>query len=107
MVAINSGLHAQTRHSPHRYDRDRGYVCTFSALVLKSASAHLFHVGDARTYRLRDGGLEHLTEDHRVRVSADTRYLGRALGHIVRASWSERMVTYESMSVVVVGLEKQ
>ncbi|QGW19556.1 protein kinase [Stutzerimonas degradans] len=80
LVAINSWLHAQTRHSPHRYDRDRGYVCTFSALVLKSASAHLFHVGDARIYRLRDGGLEQLTEDHRVRVSADTSYLGRALG---------------------------
>ena len=80
LVAINSWLHAQTRHSPHRYDRDRGYVCTFSALVLKSASAHVFHVGDARIYRLRDGGLEQLTEDHRVRVSADTSYLGRALG---------------------------
>ncbi|MCB4794300.1 bifunctional protein-serine/threonine kinase/phosphatase [Pseudomonas sp. NP21570] len=80
LVAINSWLHAQTRHSPHRYDRDRGYVCTFSALVLKSASAHLFHVGDARIYRLRDGSLEQLTEDHRVRVSADTSYLGRALG---------------------------
>lgn len=80
LVAINSWLHAQTRHSPHRYDRDRGYVCTFSALVLKSASAHLFHIGDARIYRLRDGGLEQLTEDHRVRVSADTSYLGRALG---------------------------
>ncbi len=80
LVAINSWLHAQTRHSPHCYDRDRGYVCTFSALVLKSASAHLFHVGDARIYRLRDGGLEQLTEDHRVRVSADTSYLGRALG---------------------------
>jgi len=80
LVAINSWLHAQTRHSPHRYDRDRGYVCTFSALVLKSASAHLFHVGDARIYRLRDGDLEQLTEDHRVRVSADTSYLGRALG---------------------------
>jgi serine/threonine protein phosphatase PrpC len=80
LVAINSWLHAQTRHSPHRYDRDRGYVCTFSALVLKSASAHLFHIGDARIYRLRDGVLEQLTEDHRVRVSADTSYLGRALG---------------------------
>ena len=80
LVAINSWLHAQTRHSPHRYDRDRGYVCTFSALVLKSASAHLFHIGDARIYRLRDSGLEQLTEDHRVRVSADTSYLGRALG---------------------------
>lgn len=78
--ATNSWLHAQTRQSRYRYDADRGYVCTFSALVLKSATAHLFHVGDARIYRLRDAVLEQLTEDHRYWVSRDTSYLGRALG---------------------------
>src|SRR5512147_2209130 len=31
--AINSWLHAQTRQSQHRYDQDKGYVCTFSAMV--------------------------------------------------------------------------
>ena len=80
LMAMNSWLHAQTRQSPHRYDRNRGYVCTLSAMVLKSTTAHLFHVGDARIYRLRDGALEQLTEDHRVRVSDEKSYLGRALG---------------------------
>jgi serine/threonine protein phosphatase PrpC len=80
LVAINSWLHAQTRQSIHRYERDRGYVCTFSAVVLKSTTAHLFHVGDARIYRLRGGTLEQLTRDHRVQLSAQTCYLGRALG---------------------------
>jgi serine/threonine protein phosphatase PrpC len=80
LTASNSWLHAQTRQSPHRYDADRGYVCTFSALVLKSNTAHLFHVGDARIYRLRDGSLEQLSQDHRLRVSADQSYLARALG---------------------------
>src|SRR5690606_21131626 len=51
--ATNAWLHAQTRQSRYRYDQDRGYVCTFSALVLKSATAHLFHIGDARSYRLQ------------------------------------------------------
>ncbi|WP_028238653.1 bifunctional protein-serine/threonine kinase/phosphatase [Stutzerimonas azotifigens] len=78
--ALNSWLHAQTRQSQYRYDRDRGYVCTFSALVLKSATAYLFHVGDARIWRLRGDALEPLTEDHRVWVSSETSYLGRALG---------------------------
>jgi len=55
-------------------------VCTFSALVIKSATAHLFHVGDARIYRLRGGLLEQLTEDHRHWVSSEESYLGRALG---------------------------
>lgn len=80
LSATNSWLHSQTQQSQHRYDRDRGYVCTFSGIVLKSTTAHLFHVGDARIYRLRGGKLERLTEDHRVRVSAQQSYLARALG---------------------------
>ncbi len=80
LVAINSWLHAQTQHSQHRYERERGYVCTFSGVVIKSTTAHLFHVGDARIYRLRGGKLEQLTEDHRVRISSQETYLARALG---------------------------
>ncbi|MFN4325776.1 MAG: protein kinase domain-containing protein [Azonexus sp.] len=80
LTAVNSWLHARTQQSQHRYNRERGYVCTFSALVIKSTTAHLFHVGDARIYRLRGGSLEQLTEDHRVRVSSQQSYLARALG---------------------------
>lgn len=80
LYAINSWLHAQTRQSAYRYEQDKGYVCTFSALVIKAATAHVFHLGDARIYRLRGSMLEQLTEDHRVRVSAEKSYLGRALG---------------------------
>ena len=80
LVAANSWLHAQTRRGPYRYDRDRGHVCTFTALVLKSTTAHLFHVGDACVYRLRNGQLELLTEEHRVWLSPEESCLGRALG---------------------------
>ena len=80
LTATNSWLHAQTRGSEHRYDTGRGYVCTFSALVIKSATAHVFHAGDSRVYRVRGASLEPLTTDHRVRVSEDTTYLARALG---------------------------
>jgi len=80
LTATNSWLYAQTRHSQHRYDTGRGYVCTFSAMVIKSTTAHLFHVGDSRIYRLRGNTLEQLTNDHQVRVSEDTTYLARALG---------------------------
>jgi serine/threonine protein phosphatase PrpC len=80
LVATNSWLHSQTQQSHHRYDRERGYVCTFSGIIIKSRTAHLFHVGDARIYRLRGAALEQLTEDHRVRVSSVQSYLARALG---------------------------
>ena len=78
--SINSWLYAQTRNSPYRFDKDKGYVCTFSALVLKSNTAHLFHSGDTRIYRLCGQQLEQLTKDHRRVVSADVSYLTRALG---------------------------
>ena len=80
LTATNSWLHSQTQQSQHRYDRERGYVCTFSGLVIKSTTAHLFHVGDARIYRLRGDELTQLTEDHRVWVSSQQSYLARALG---------------------------
>ena len=80
LSATNSWLHAQTRRSQYSYDRDKGYVCTLSALVIKSTTAHLFHVGDSRIYRLAGKALEQLTEDHRVVVSSEQSYLGRALG---------------------------
>ncbi|MEO0003327.1 MAG: hypothetical protein RLZZ22_1019 [Pseudomonadota bacterium] len=80
LEAGNSWLHAQTQRGPARFDRDRGHVCTFSALILKGREAHLLHVGDTRVYRLHAQALEQLTEDHRVRVSSVESYLGRALG---------------------------
>jgi serine/threonine protein phosphatase PrpC len=80
LTATNSWLHAQTRRSDHRFDPDRGYVCTLSALILKSNTAHLFHVGDTRIGRLQGSVLEPLTQDHRTWVSAEQSYLSRALG---------------------------
>jgi serine/threonine protein phosphatase PrpC len=80
IAAANSWLHAQTRQSQHLYDRDKGYVCTLSAMVVRSTTAHIFHIGDARIYRVAGHALEQLTEDHRVVVSSVQSYLGRALG---------------------------
>lgn len=80
LEAINSWLYAETRRGPHRYDKDKGYVCTFSGIIFKSATAHLFHAGDARIYRLRGQRLEALTREHRLRLSAQETCLSRALG---------------------------
>src|SRR5438067_3325356 len=79
LEATNSWLHSQTR-SQYAYDKDRGYVCTLSAMVVKSTTAHLFHIGDSRIYRLSGNTLEQLTNDHRVGISSQQSYLGRALG---------------------------
>lgn len=80
LLATNSWLYSQTRDSQFRYVQDKGYVCTFSTLVLKSNTAHIFSVGDTRIYRLSNNNIEQLTEDHRLWVSKDKSYLQRALG---------------------------
>ena len=80
LSATNSWLYSQSRQSQYRYDKDKGYVCTLSAMVIKSNTAHIFHVGDTRVYRLNTGGLEQLTKDHRLWVTQDKSYLSRAMG---------------------------
>src|SRR5689334_10402188 len=80
LAAANSWLHSRTYESAFRYDKDRGYVCTLSGLILKGATAHLFHVGDTRVYRLQGNSLEQLTRDHRVSVAEGESYLSRAVG---------------------------
>ena len=78
--AVNSWLYSQTQKTTLRLDKNKGYVCTLSAMVMKSNKAHIFHVGDSRIYRLRDKALEVLTEEHRVWLSEDKSYLGRGVG---------------------------
>nr|USU33799.1 protein kinase [Methylobacterium sp. OTU13CASTA1] len=99
IAATNSWLHAETRRNRHRHDpeggRDRGYVTTFSALVLRSRTAHIFHVGDARVSRVSGRSLEDLTEDHRVVLSATESYLGRALGAAAHVEIDHRRVGLE------------
>lgn len=82
--ATNSWMHAQNiAGRPVRLtdeERERGMICTFSALILKSRTAHLFHIGDSRIARFDGSGLEALTEAHRVDLGGGESYLGRALG---------------------------
>jgi hypothetical protein len=59
-------------------------VSTLSALVLKSTTAHLFHVGDCRIYRQRSGEFEQVTTDHKTWISAEKNYLSRAMGADLR-----------------------
>lgn len=58
----------------------KGHVSTLSALILKSQTAYIFHVGDTRIYRLRKGYFECLTTDHSISINKDTVYLSRAMG---------------------------
>ncbi len=59
---------------------EKGYLTTFTALVLKSRLAHFFHAGDSRAYLLRAGKLKQLTRDHVASIGSGRSFLARAMG---------------------------
>ena len=104
IAASNSWLCAQGR-AEGVTAINRGYVCTFSALVLLGREAHLFHVGDSRISRLRGERLEPLTEDHRRQVSSHQSYLARALGARDRVEIDYRRVGLRVGDVFVLSTD--
>lgn len=83
IAATNSWMFAQNRRAGRTLsdeEREQGMITTFNAVVLKSRSAHLFHVGDARIARISRDRVEPLTEPHRVWLGGGESYLGRAIG---------------------------
>ena len=105
IAATNSWLHAETRRSQHAYDKDKGYVCTLSAMVIKAAAAHIFHVGDSRIYRVSGSGLEQLTDDHRVHMSSEHSYLSRAMGINPQIEIDYRLVPLQKGDVFVLATD--
>jgi serine/threonine protein phosphatase PrpC len=100
LSAINLSLFKKS----HQFQQEeKGFLCTFVGLVLKSQTAHFFHIGDSRIYRLRPsasnaanpdnvgkvGNVEcteqpaefkQLTRDHNAFIGNGKSYLTRALG---------------------------
>ena len=104
LEATNSWLHSQTR-AQYAYDKDRGYVCTLSAMVVKSTTAHLFHIGDSRIYRVSGNTLEQLTNDHRIVINSQQSYLGRALGVNSQIEIDYQMLRLEEGDVFVLATD--
>lgn len=60
--------------------QEKGFLCTFSGVVIKSRVLHFFHAGDSRLYRYRNGELVQLTRDHTVNLGSGSNILARAVG---------------------------
>ncbi|MDH5694472.1 MAG: bifunctional protein-serine/threonine kinase/phosphatase [Gammaproteobacteria bacterium] len=88
--AINRWLYGQSqvRHQL----LGNGLLTTLSAIVFKSNTAHIFHVGDSRVYRLREGEFERLTRDHHRWSGNEKGFLSRAMGADVNVEIDYRKV---------------
>ncbi|MDH5185359.1 MAG: protein phosphatase 2C domain-containing protein, partial [Gammaproteobacteria bacterium] len=75
--AINRWLYGQ---SIKNHEGQSAMLTTLSACVIKSTTAHIFHIGDSRIYLYRDGDLECLTRDHTMWMSDQRAFLSRAMG---------------------------
>jgi eukaryotic-like serine/threonine-protein kinase len=98
LKAVNAWLYAQGLAQEFS---ERGMVSTFSGLVLKSGTAHIFHAGDSRIWRLRGRTLEQLTTDHRLRVGRGQEHLSRAFGINQNLEIDYRQENLESGDVFV------
>jgi len=101
MSSLNSWLFSQSQ----RYQSAQGMVTTFSAVVIKSHTAHLFHVGDSRIYRLRGQDFEQLTEDHRLQMGSGKTYLSRALGIDRNLNIDYRTVSVEQGDIYLLSTD--
>ncbi|MCI0466811.1 MAG: bifunctional protein-serine/threonine kinase/phosphatase [Beijerinckiaceae bacterium] len=76
LEAVNRWTHSIGRKD----DALQDMATTFTALVLRGRQAHILHIGDTRLYRLRDGRLNLLTEDHTLSGADRSHILTRAIG---------------------------
>lgn len=65
LVRANEVVYAESVANPDL----RGMGTTCSALVIRDGIGYFAHVGDSRIYRLRDGAIAQLTEDHSLVAS--------------------------------------
>ena len=76
LKSLNSWLYQQSKADL----RHNGLITTFSSIIFKSTTAHIFHVGDSRIYLYREGQLTQLTHDHARTLYGEKSVLTRGLG---------------------------
>ncbi len=76
LIALNRQLYAKNREFT---EPARGYATTLSLIIVKSHTAHIFHIGDSRIYMLRDNIFSMLTTDH-SELNNESYALTRAMG---------------------------
>jgi len=100
--SLNTWLHSNGQRD---YGSHKGMVSTFSAIVFKSNTGYIFHVGDTRIYRLRGNELKCLTKDHRIEINEEKNYLTRAMGIDVHIDIDHKPVAVETGDIYLLSTD--
>ncbi|MCX4025769.1 bifunctional protein-serine/threonine kinase/phosphatase [Spartinivicinus marinus] len=76
---VLSALNHWLYHHSQQHTHNQALLTTFTAVVIKSTTAYLFHAGDSRLYHIRQQQVEQLTRDHRL-FQGKQSYLSQAMG---------------------------
>lgn len=77
LTSLNQWLYSQTDSVSGKNNQ---WLTTFSALIVKSTTGYIFHVGDSRISLFRDKKVEAITQDHNRKQGGEHVVLTRALG---------------------------
>jgi len=84
LSSLNQWLFSQdsqlTHHQQSGLHQSQQWLTTFSAIILKSTSGYIFHVGDSRISQYRQQKLDSITRDHNHKQGSKHVVLTRALG---------------------------
>ena len=90
ITSLNQWLYSQsnTFENPYNADQEKAkhydespqWLTTFSAMVFKSTTGYIFHVGDSRISKYRDHKVEAITRDHNRKQGSKSIILTRAMG---------------------------
>lgn len=99
--ALNRWLAAQSQGTDDQ--QRQGWIATFSAVILKGHSAHIFHVGDCRVYLVRKGEVRCLTLDHIHKIAGGETLLTGALGvdANLRVDYQERQIEPDDIFLIM------
>lgn len=96
LTSLNQWLFSQSdnTNSLSGYCEKQQWLTTFSALIFKSTTGYIFHVGDTRIYQYKNNQLECVTTDHNSKQNGQHTVLTRALG-----ADSRLQVDYHSVDI--------
>lgn len=81
LTSLNSWLYSQVDSNSGQKQQ---WLTTFSALIIKSSTGYLFHLGDTRISAYKNNQLETITSDHNRKQVGNNSVLTRALGADLR-----------------------